>query len=162
MSGRISARASQRRARQHAGESGCRTRIRTWARGFKVHCATTTQSGIRESAGGRTRTDTGVAPQQFLRLPRLPFRHSGQHATPLSTRATRPIQAHPQWCTAWPSDCTTHGHEEDRRGQSQRSCSGRRTNSSRGIVVQVSVLIPPSSDASERGSFAADIWSSAS
>ena len=29
------------------------------------------------SAEGRTRTDTGVAPQQFLRLPRLPFRHFG-------------------------------------------------------------------------------------
>ena len=28
-------------------------------------------------AEGRTRTDTGVAPQQFLRLPRLPFRHFG-------------------------------------------------------------------------------------
>ena len=30
-------------------------------------------------AEGRTRTDTGVAPQQFLRLPRLPFRHFGFH-----------------------------------------------------------------------------------
>ena len=29
------------------------------------------------SAEGRTRTDTEVAPQQFLRLPRLPFRHFG-------------------------------------------------------------------------------------
>ena len=29
------------------------------------------------SAEGRTRTDTRVAPQQFLRLPRLPFRHFG-------------------------------------------------------------------------------------
>ncbi len=28
-------------------------------------------------AEGRTRTDTEVAPQQFLRLPRLPFRHFG-------------------------------------------------------------------------------------
>jgi hypothetical protein len=28
-------------------------------------------------AEGRTRTDTRVAPQQFLRLPRLPFRHFG-------------------------------------------------------------------------------------
>ena len=29
------------------------------------------------SAEGRTRTDTEVALQQFLRLPRLPFRHFG-------------------------------------------------------------------------------------
>ena len=29
------------------------------------------------TAEGRSRTDTGVAPQQFLRLPRLPFRHFG-------------------------------------------------------------------------------------
>jgi hypothetical protein len=28
-------------------------------------------------AEGRIRTDTGVAPQQFLRLSRLPFRHFG-------------------------------------------------------------------------------------
>ena len=31
----------------------------------------------RIGAEGRTRTDTRVAPQQFLRLPRLPFRHFG-------------------------------------------------------------------------------------
>ena len=30
-------------------------------------------------AEGRTRTDTRVAPQQFLRLPRLPFRHFGRY-----------------------------------------------------------------------------------
>ena len=33
---------------------------------------------IIAGAEGRTRTDTRVAPQQFLRLPRLPFRHFGQ------------------------------------------------------------------------------------
>ncbi len=32
-------------------------------------------------AEGRTRTDTRVAPQQFLRLPRLPFRHFGLFGT---------------------------------------------------------------------------------
>ena len=44
----------------------------------------TVKSGLKayevgKSAGaeGRTRTDTRVAPQQFLRLPRLPFRHFG-------------------------------------------------------------------------------------
>jgi hypothetical protein len=31
-------------------------------------------------AEGRIRTDTGVAPQQFLRLSRLPFRHFGPRA----------------------------------------------------------------------------------
>jgi hypothetical protein len=58
---------------------GCRARIRTWAKGFKVLCATTTQPGTLSCFGaeGRIRTDTGVAPQQFLRLPRLPFRHFG-------------------------------------------------------------------------------------
>ena len=75
----LSARAHRRRGDE--GDSGCRTRIRTWARGSKVPCATATQSGSEESAEGRTRTDTGVAPQQFLRLPRLPFRHSGTPAT---------------------------------------------------------------------------------
>ena len=30
-------------------------------------------------AEGRTRTDTRVTPQQFLRLPRLPFRHFGRY-----------------------------------------------------------------------------------
>ena len=58
---------------------GCRARIRTWAKGSKVLCATATQPGttLRFGAEGRIRTDTGVAPQQFLRLPRLPFRHFG-------------------------------------------------------------------------------------
>ena len=58
---------------------GCRARIRTWAKGSKVLCATTTQPGTALSPGaeGRIRTDTGVAPQQFLRLSRLPFRHFG-------------------------------------------------------------------------------------
>ena len=42
------------------------------------------------SAEGRTRTDTGVAPQQFLRLPRLPFRHFGA----LTLETLIPIQ-HP-------------------------------------------------------------------
>jgi hypothetical protein len=58
---------------------GCRARIRTWAKGSKVLCATTTQPGtiLCFGAEGRIRTDTGVAPQQFLRLPRLPFRHFG-------------------------------------------------------------------------------------
>src|SRR3990170_1647300 len=50
---------------------GCRARIRTWAKGFKVLRATTTQLGI-VGAEGRTRTDTEVTPQQFLRLARLP------------------------------------------------------------------------------------------
>jgi hypothetical protein len=40
-------------------------------------------------AEGRIRTDTGVAPQQFLRLSRLPFRHFGslriEGAIPLIT-----------------------------------------------------------------------------
>ena len=31
----------------------------------------------RGGAEGRSRTDMEVAPQQFLRLPRLPFRHFG-------------------------------------------------------------------------------------
>ena len=58
---------------------GCRARIRTWAKGSKVLCATTTQPGTTSCPGaeGRIRTDTGVAPQQFLRLSRLPFRHFG-------------------------------------------------------------------------------------
>ena len=58
---------------------GCRARIRTWAKGSKVLCATTTQPGSAQCSGaeGRIRTDTGVAPQQFLRLSRLPFRHFG-------------------------------------------------------------------------------------
>jgi hypothetical protein len=43
------------------------------------------------SAEGRTRTDTGVAPQQFLRLPRLPFRHFGA----LTSETLIPIQ-HPR------------------------------------------------------------------
>jgi hypothetical protein len=34
-------------------------------------------------AEGRIRTDTGVAPQQFLRLSRLPFRHFGPLALQL-------------------------------------------------------------------------------
>ena len=34
-------------------------------------------AGFLSGAEGRTRTDTEVAPQQFLRLPRLPFRHFG-------------------------------------------------------------------------------------
>ena len=34
-------------------------------------------------AEGRIRTDTGVAPQQFLRLSRLPFRHFGSLALQL-------------------------------------------------------------------------------
>jgi hypothetical protein len=33
--------------------------------------------GNTAGAEGRTRTGTRVAPQQFLRLPRLPFRHFG-------------------------------------------------------------------------------------
>ena len=88
MSGRISARAVRERRIDLTENSGCRTRIRTWARGSKVHCATATQSGIQESAEGRTRTDTGVASQQFLRLPRLPFRHSGLRPTFVGNRAT--------------------------------------------------------------------------
>ena len=53
--------------------------IRTRARGSKVPRATATQPGIMlDCAEGRTRTDTGVASQQFLRLPRLPFRHFGK------------------------------------------------------------------------------------
>ena len=36
-----------------------------------------TRLNLIHGAEGRTRTDTGVAPQQFLRLPRLPFRHFG-------------------------------------------------------------------------------------
>ena len=32
---------------------------------------------LSHGAEGRIRTDTGVAPQQFLRLSRLPFRHFG-------------------------------------------------------------------------------------
>ena len=43
------------------------------------------------SAEGRTRTDTRVAPQQFLRLPRLPFRHFGV----LRSETLIPIQ-HPR------------------------------------------------------------------
>ena len=35
--------------------------------------ATATQLGISLGAEGRVRTGTGVAPQQFLRLPRLPI-----------------------------------------------------------------------------------------
>jgi hypothetical protein len=54
-------------------QSGCRARIRTWAKGSKVPCATTTQLGNLNSAEGRARTDMGVAPQQFLRLSRLPI-----------------------------------------------------------------------------------------
>ena len=42
-------------------------------------------------AEGRIRTDTGVAPQQFLRLPRLPFRHFGA----LTLQALIPCK-HPQ------------------------------------------------------------------
>ena len=64
---------------------GCRARIRTWAKGSKVLCATATQPGNLSYAGaeGRIRTDTGVAPQQFLRLSRLPFRHFGTTAPQL-------------------------------------------------------------------------------
>ena len=40
------------------------------------------------SAEGRTRTDTRVAPQQFLRLPRLPFRHFGA----LTLKSLNPLQ----------------------------------------------------------------------
>jgi hypothetical protein len=35
------------------------------------------QRSLEENAEGRIRTDMGVAPQRFLRPPRLPFRHSG-------------------------------------------------------------------------------------
>ena len=34
-------------------------------------------SAVFYGAEGRTRTDTEVTPQQFLRLSRLPFRHFG-------------------------------------------------------------------------------------
>ena len=43
-------------------------------------------------AEGRIRTDTGVAPQQFLRLPRLPFRHFGA----LTLEVVIPFK-HSQW-----------------------------------------------------------------
>lgn len=36
-------------------------------------------------AEGRIRTDTRVAPQQFLRLPRLPFRHFGKNSNVTAT-----------------------------------------------------------------------------
>jgi hypothetical protein len=57
---------------------GCRARNRTWTKGSKDPCATTTQLGKifnyqTTNAEGRDRTDTGVAPQQFLRLSRLPI-----------------------------------------------------------------------------------------
>ena len=71
---------------------GCRARIRTWTKGSKVPCATFTPLGREQArkqggkpafppqarfppagAEGRTRTGTGVAPQQFLRLSRLPI-----------------------------------------------------------------------------------------
>jgi hypothetical protein len=53
---------------------GCRSRARTWANGFKVRCATTTQIGnlCCYGAEGRGRTDMRVAPQWFLRPSRLP------------------------------------------------------------------------------------------
>ena len=53
--------------------SGCRAWIRTRARGSKVPGATATLLGTIAHAEGRTRTDTEVTLQQFLRLPRLPI-----------------------------------------------------------------------------------------
>jgi hypothetical protein len=41
-------------------------------------------SSHMRGAEGRTRTDTEVSPQQFLRLPRLPFRHFGLESTLLT------------------------------------------------------------------------------
>ena len=45
-------------------------------------------------AEGRIRTDTGVAPQQFLRLSRLPFRHFGSPALEV------PVAFMTGYCTA--------------------------------------------------------------
>ena len=44
---------------------------------FKLDDEVSDSDKDRIGAEGRTRTDTRVAPQQFLRLPRLPFRHFG-------------------------------------------------------------------------------------
>jgi hypothetical protein len=76
--------------------AGCRARIRTWAKGSKVLCATTTQPGTASCFGaeGRIRTDTGVTPQQFLRLSRLPFRHFG--TLTLETLIPFSVVSHPQ------------------------------------------------------------------
>ena len=51
------------------------------------------------TAEGRSRTDTGVAPQQFLRLPRLPFRHFGvqsaeEQSRTADTRIFSPLLYH--------------------------------------------------------------------
>ena len=45
--------------------------------GLRIQSPVCYRYTTRHYAEGRTRTGTGVAPQQFLRLPRLPFRHFG-------------------------------------------------------------------------------------
>jgi hypothetical protein len=50
------------------------------------------QRSLEENAEGRIRTDMGVAPQRFLRPPRLPFRHSGL----LETAEKTPVFQRPQ------------------------------------------------------------------
>ena len=71
------------------GQGRCRAGNRTQTKGSKVPRATTTPLGI--GAEGRTRTGMGVAPQQFLRLPRLPFRHFGGGAEERSRTADTAI-----------------------------------------------------------------------
>ncbi len=109
-------------------------------------------------AEGRTRTDTEVALQQFLRLPRLPFRHSG-------TRQIPPRFHEPSGRDEHRARATLNSSIPQVWNQAGRylpTCLGNSTNSRSGIVVQVSVLTFPWKEDRDSGSFAAEFWSAAS
>ncbi len=109
-------------------------------------------------AEGRTRTDTEVALQQFLRLPRLPFRHSGTRLKPPYRHEPLGRNGH----VARPTLNSSIPQVWNQATRYVRSCLGSSVNSRRGIVVQVSVLTLPWKEDRDSGSFAAEFWSAAS